>query len=248
LKGSGGAVETDALLLRSHPYRDADRIVTLLTADLGKVSAVARSARSSRRRFGGTLEPFVHFRATLVRGRSELYSLRTAEPIRAFAHIVANLGCVDAAAAGLVFVRELSPSDHPEPGMFAAALRWLTWLDHRDDPSRATLLLFVTHLLATLGTAPRLTSCGRCGRPAPALKAARFDAALGALVCRECGGASHALSARARAFWLSAFEDWLAAAQAPPSAVDVAQVREALAAFITAHMNPALASRLYPST
>lgn len=50
-------VASDALLLRASDYRDADRIVTLFTRELGKVSAIARAAKSSRRRFAGALEP-----------------------------------------------------------------------------------------------------------------------------------------------------------------------------------------------
>ena len=49
---------TLALLLRRTPYRDADLVLSLFTEQLGQVSALARAARKSQRRFGGSLEPF----------------------------------------------------------------------------------------------------------------------------------------------------------------------------------------------
>ena len=47
-----------AIVLRTVDYGESDRVVTLLTAERGKLAAFARGARASRRRFGGALEPF----------------------------------------------------------------------------------------------------------------------------------------------------------------------------------------------
>ena len=58
--------ETKALVLRRTPYREADLVVTLFTAELGQVSALARAARKSQRRFGGSLEPFHTLEVELV--------------------------------------------------------------------------------------------------------------------------------------------------------------------------------------
>ena len=49
--------ETEAMVLRSHPLGESDRIVTFLTRSSGKVRGVAKGARRSRRRFGSNLEP-----------------------------------------------------------------------------------------------------------------------------------------------------------------------------------------------
>jgi DNA repair protein RecO (recombination protein O) len=48
---------TDALILRTYPLGESDRIVVFLTRDRGKKRGVAKNARASRRRFGGALEP-----------------------------------------------------------------------------------------------------------------------------------------------------------------------------------------------
>ena len=50
-------VESEAIVLRTYPLREADLLVTLFTRGEGKIRGVARSAKKSKRRFGGALEP-----------------------------------------------------------------------------------------------------------------------------------------------------------------------------------------------
>src|ERR1700693_1161362 len=54
--------ESDAIVLRTYPLREADLLVTLFTRAEGKVNGVARSAKKSRKRFGGALEPLTYVR------------------------------------------------------------------------------------------------------------------------------------------------------------------------------------------
>lgn len=55
--------QSDAIVLRTYPFREADLLVTLLTREEGKIKGVARSAKKSKRRFGGALEPLTRVRA-----------------------------------------------------------------------------------------------------------------------------------------------------------------------------------------
>src|SRR5258708_8085962 len=65
--------ESEAIVLRSYPLREADLLVTLFTRVEGKVRGVARSAKKSKRRVGGALEPLTHRRGFYEdRGRQEL--------------------------------------------------------------------------------------------------------------------------------------------------------------------------------
>src|SRR3979409_2550711 len=72
--------ETEAIVLRTYPLRQADLLVTLFTRVEGKVRGVARSAKKSKRRFGGALEPMTYVRAFYdVRERQELARLDACE-------------------------------------------------------------------------------------------------------------------------------------------------------------------------
>ena len=62
--------ESEAIVLRTYPLREADLLVTLFTRAEGKVRGVARSAKKSKRRFGGALEPLTYVRALLRRSRA----------------------------------------------------------------------------------------------------------------------------------------------------------------------------------
>ena len=72
--------ESEAIVLRTYPLREADLLVTLFTRAEGKVRGVARSAKKSKRRFGGALEPLTYVRAFYEdRERQELARLDSCE-------------------------------------------------------------------------------------------------------------------------------------------------------------------------
>ncbi len=74
---------SDALILRTHRYGEADRIVVFITVDHGKKRGVAKNASKSRKRFGGALEPLTRGRAHYVeREGRELVRLERIEPKR----------------------------------------------------------------------------------------------------------------------------------------------------------------------
>ena len=75
--------DSEAIVLRTYPIREADLLVTLFTRAEGKVRGVARSAKKSKRRFGGALEPLTHVRAYYEdRERQELSRLDACEVIQ----------------------------------------------------------------------------------------------------------------------------------------------------------------------
>ena len=72
--------ESEAIVLRTYPLREADLLVTFFTRAEGKVRGVARSAKKSKRLFGGALEPLTFVRAFYdVRERQDLARLDACE-------------------------------------------------------------------------------------------------------------------------------------------------------------------------
>lgn len=68
-------VSIDAVVVRSMEYRERDRILTLLSADYGRVDVLARGAKSSQKRFGGHIELFNRVEAVVRRGAGSLSTL-----------------------------------------------------------------------------------------------------------------------------------------------------------------------------
>src|SRR5262249_25337232 len=156
-----------------------------MTRDAGKLSALARAARSSRRRFGAALEIGALSSAELGGRRAgELWSLKAATLRRRF-----ELGDVAAlahgsSAAGLV--REPAAVEEPEPGAFELLLELWAALG-QVGPRAIVLRRFELALLAALGLAPALEACAACAGAAG--ERAVLDPARGVL-CAAC--AAHA--------------------------------------------------------
>ena len=187
--------------MRSIDYRDADRIVTLLTEEYGKISALARGARKSQRRFGGALQPYVLMIAHFRPGRGELAHLERVSVDQSFHDILRSLEAIGAAGAALAVIRERVPDHEPEPAVFDTAVRFLTSLNE-GGPVEEALLSLQIRILALLGFTPTLDRCVQCGKtPAPG-RAASFDAVRGGIVCTACGGGRLILSAGALRRWV----------------------------------------------
>ncbi len=227
---------TPAVVLRSIAYGEADRIV-MLTERYGKVALMARGARKSARRFAGALEPYAIVEAEVALGRGEVGRLAQARVLRAFPALLADLERMSVAAAGLELVREATPEREPEARLLPTVERFFEVLS-ATPPRDEVRVAFSLRLLALVGLAPNLASCGRCGRAAPEGKAALFDPDLGAVVCRACGGARMKLSGALRARCeRAASRRWDEEASAPWAAGEVLAAREAIDALLARHLS-----------
>jgi len=196
------SVKTRALLVRRVAYGESDLILTLLTEELGKVSALARGARRSQRRFAGALEPMHTLRVALdERTTSDLYMLREASIDQARSELTNSLEALDAAGRALSWLARACVAKTPEPAAWRAISDFLDELDTRSEPRapRRALAEFGVHLLRALGWALDFEHCVRCGKTCDAGQAAFVDAASGGLICRACGGARQKLDGALRA-------------------------------------------------
>jgi DNA repair protein RecO (recombination protein O) len=190
------AERCDAIVLRCVDYRDADRIVTLLTRQHGKVSALARGARKSKKRFAGALEGFAVISVELALGSAELGRLDSAQVTRAFPALLADLARLTAAGALLRRCRELLPEHVPDEPVFDEVLAMLEALPGTDAANWH--LACELRLLSLAGFAPLLEICGGCGKQPAAAQSASFDPQRGSIVCRACGGGPVRVRARVR--------------------------------------------------
>lgn len=225
---------TAAVVLRSLVYGESDRIVTLLTESRGKIALLARGARKSQRRFSGSLEPYALIEAEIAVGTGQLGRLAQARVVRAFPGLLADLERMSVVAAALELVREALPDREPDERLLPLVVRLFELAEAR-SPSDALRVAFALRLLAVLGLAPNLEACGRCGRRAPEGKAALFDPALGAIVCRACGGAAVKLSGALRErMSLALTRRWDELASEWP---DVAMARDAIDDLLAHHVS-----------
>ena len=172
-------------------YGEADVVATFFTEARGVVSAIARAARKSSKRFG-VLEPLHLLRVTLEeRSGADLSHLVEAQLFRPRLGLLASLDRIEVASTALQWVRRASPPRVQEPMLWQDVNSLLEDLDAGPDPAvaRAELAAMGLRLLQGAGWGLQLSSCVRCGRACEASATACIDAAQGGLVCRACGGA-----------------------------------------------------------
>ncbi len=196
----GKTLRTEAVVLRSIRYGEADRILHLYTRRRGRVGAIAKGARKPRSRFGGRLEPFFRLDLLLHEGRGELLTVTQASTVDGYPRLRACGAALAAGARACDAVLRLLDSAEPNPPAYNLLCRYLALLDDPGAPSAAALptaLSFRLKLALAAGFSPELASCARCGE---AEHLAGFSGAAGGVVCASCEAGAFPLSEEAHRF------------------------------------------------
>jgi DNA repair protein RecO (recombination protein O) len=234
---------TPAIVLRTVDYGEADRVVTLLTAEVGKLSALARGARKSVKRFGAALGLFGIGEAVLVdKPNVELAALERFDGARGFPALMNDVAKVAHGGYACELVRELIPPRQPEVELFELLVTFLTTLEAA--PARAeTLRIFELRLLDGLGLRPQLDACVACGSDELGAPGDVLDVRRGGVVCAHCHGHGRPLGDEVRRALVAAQALDLEAAPGFHLAAAVnAGAREALGAIVIDHVGRPLKS------
>src|SRR5262245_28414339 len=105
--------KTEAVVLRSIRFGEADRVLHLYSSTEGRVGASAKGARRPRWRFGGRLEPFFRLNLVLYRGRGELATVTSAETVHGHPRLRESAATLDAAARACDAVLRLLDAAEP---------------------------------------------------------------------------------------------------------------------------------------
>ncbi len=209
-------MSSEAFVLRLQDYREADRIVWLLSNEHGRLSALARGARNSRRRFTGQIDLFQRVRVEFAhrRGQGRLATLTEARALSSYPLLRQDPGRFAIACVVAELLTRIAPEGDIDPALFdCVGLVLETLADEKIAPGLGLAAAAVVRLLTAAGFVTNWIHCARCGRAVPSLEQPereRQPFALehgGALVCGDC------LSPRGTARRLSAADClWLAQA------------------------------------
>lgn len=174
--------KTDALVLRSRPLGEADRLITLLSWERGKIDAVARGARKTKSKLAAGVDLFTYGHYGLYQGRS----LATITDQQVKEHFFLFREDANLYAYGLYLgdlVGRAVAGEEPFPPLCRLLLEgWRLLADTDDRPLLCRA--FELKLMDLTGHRPNLEGCLQCGSP----EAARFSPALGGLACKQCAG------------------------------------------------------------
>lgn len=185
-----GTIQSPAFVLRTVDYGDSDVIVTLLTRESGKVSAIARSAKRSKKRFAGCLLPMrsIHARVE-IRANGGLARLVEASVVCGFEGIEKSFEKITIASYATELVREsLKEGEAGAPSFDLLENLYQSLADAADQVPVLRMMVhhFELSLLELLGASPMFYHCHRCQRPSSEFDKYRCSRTGEGLVCGDC--------------------------------------------------------------
>jgi len=194
---AGRSYTTEAVVLRTIRFGEADRVLHLYTADRGRIGAVAKGVRKTTSRFGGRLEPLSHVELVLHQGSGELQTITGVQLVRSHQAARDDYYRLSAGLIGAEAMLRLFPEQERNERAFTALTRFLDLLDETPHAAeRAALdplaLAFQLKLLWLSGYLPHLTSCAECGVEDATLVG--YSPRAGGAVCRACANETEALA------------------------------------------------------
>ncbi len=176
-----GLRNDQGIVLRSHAFGDADRIVVLLSPNHGKLRTVAKGVRKTKSRFGGRLEPFCHVDLVLYEGRN-LDTITSVAMIEPFHVVRSDLDRMVTAGTMVEVADLVAQESEPSRRLFLLLQRGLRALDTGPlHPDLATA--FLLKVADVVGVAAALDRCAGCGG---AQDLTRFSFAAGGVLCDRC--------------------------------------------------------------
>lgn len=177
----------EALILRSRDHREADRILTLLTPDLGRLNVLARGARKPASRKAGKVEPFMLVRTQLQQSKFLPFvgEIQLLNPFQACRESLTSI-VASSYACDLVYSLTVEGEESDLAAeVFGSLLTVLTQIDVEPDRPDLPLCWLELHMLSAAGFEPALEFCVGCeteARPEPW----GFSTAKGGILCPSC--------------------------------------------------------------
>ncbi len=180
---------TSAVLIRRIAYGDYDLILTFFSIDRGKISLIAKSAKKSKKRFAGILEPFSALELVgILPKRKGLPVLQEAVLLHPFPAIRKSIIKTAYASYWTELVNAWMEEGQPQKDLYRLLTEALHQLDAGLLPEAGISILFQIRFIAMAGLLPNLTDCNTCGTIVDQIQQDRihFDLAKGGLVCKKC--------------------------------------------------------------
>ena len=191
-------VQSEALVLRTYPFHEADLLVTLFTRAEGKVRGVAKSAKRSKRRFGGALEPLTHVVAHWQEKEGqELARLDSFDIIASPLTVQVSYQRLLALEYVAEIIDQLLPDREPNDSIFRLALSIVGQL--HSDAVWMPLTYFDLWIVRLIGLLPDLSECVKCGAALNGSRAYFHPLADGLMCARDKRLASTEISSESRA-------------------------------------------------
>jgi DNA repair protein RecO (recombination protein O) len=227
--------KTQAVVLRSIRFGEADRVLHLYALDRGRIGAIAKGVRKTTSRFGARLEPLSHVELMLHRGSGELHTVTGVDLVRSHHETREDPYRLAVALVGAEAMLRLFGEPEGNERAFEAITRFLDLTDELEPrasrPQHDPLALsFQLKLLWLAGYLPHLESCAECGETAGLVG---YSPQAGGAVCGACVNGARRLAGST----FAAIEELLRRPLVEAAEVGVGEreSREALAVVVSSY-------------
>lgn len=178
-------IVTKGIVLRETNYKEADKILTVLTEEGGKRTVKARGCRRKGSALAAPSQLLVWSDMTLFEYK-DYYTLNEGSTVNLFRRVRGDLEKLALGSYFAEVVEAVAEEGTPEPEMLSLLLNSLYALDTMDKPHALVKAAFELRLLSVAGYAPLADGCAVCGKEEP--EAACLNLAEGVLHCSGCHG------------------------------------------------------------
>jgi DNA repair protein RecO (recombination protein O) len=183
-------VSSEAVILKAIRYGDTSKIVTAYTKEFGKVSLMAKGARSRQSKFGSALEPLSHSHLVFYKKADrDLQLLSQADAITQYRHITGDHTRLASAFAMIELVHATTQSDEKHEELFDLLISDLAAMNDAGVQYTSVLLHFIFHLTMLQGFEIDVEFCTACRRTfSEDGPSGMYDAGTGGFICTDCAG------------------------------------------------------------
>ncbi len=186
-------LEELAFVLRAVKYGERDLIVDLFVEGHGKISAIAKSAKTSKKRFPGGLEPFSKMKIKVkIKPNRSLSFLEETDIRNGNVEIRSSFDKITVASYATELVSVFVQPDEPSDEIFSTFDVFLKRVAKSSDAMLPKLLLnFETEVAKCTGFSPSLNACFKCGESVDGFLKYRVSRGGEGLICRDCTEGEH---------------------------------------------------------
>lgn len=179
--------KTEGIVLRETEYKDADKLLTVLTREHGKITVKARGVKSGRSRSKAACQLLTYSEFTLLEKQGR-YIITEAVPKEMFSELRTDIELLYLASYFAQVAEAVAQEEDAAPELLSLLLNALYALAKLKKPQKLVKAVFELRLACIAGFLPDLRGCAVCGSPSPD----RFNITQGVLQCASCGNESTA--------------------------------------------------------
>lgn len=177
-----GIIKTKGMVIKESKYRDSDKILTVITPDLGKITVIAKGAKNSKGSFLPCAQLFVFSEFILYKNTGDTYLLNSAEIIEMFYSLRVDIEKVYFATYLCKIVNDISTEEENNFQILQLLLNAIYLLSENKKESMFIIVVFQIRILRLLGITPNFEKCMYCSNT----KIKYFSFKTDSCICLDC--------------------------------------------------------------